>query len=272
MPWEEIANWAQGHYDVGLRLGAILLAASLFSLFLRRAVNGIEKKVSEHTTPIRSLQRTRTLAKVLSSAGILVIWTIAAVYVLSEFGFDLGPLVAGLSLIGVAVGLGAQNLVKDVIAGFFILFEDQFGVGDVIEVNEVSSGRVEQLTLRVTGMRDLDGTMHYVSNGNISHVANRSKDWARAVIDVAVSHSENPARVRSVLEGVAVQAKEDESLGSKLYSMPEVLGVETMSESEMTWRVTADTKPARQWEVGRQLRERIKLAFDAEGLAYSHAG
>jgi small-conductance mechanosensitive channel len=144
--------------------------------------------------------------------------------------------------------------------------EDQYGVGDIVTINQEASGRVEQLTLRVTGLRDLDGTVHYIGNGSISLVANRSKDWSRAVIDVGVGYSEDPSRVRAVLDRVAREAKSDEVLGAKLYSMPEVLGVETLGEYEVVWRVLAETKPARQWEVAREVRERIKVAFDEENI------
>jgi small-conductance mechanosensitive channel len=266
--WDTVTAFLTEHsiIAVGLRVCGALVLAFLLSRLLRRMVTRVEKKVSEHTTPIRALQRTQTLAKVLSSAGIVVIWLLTGFLVLQELGFNLAPLLAGVGIIGLAVGFGAQNLVRDVVTGFFILLEDQYGVGDVIEINEVASGRVEQLTLRVTGLRDVDGTLHYISNGNITHVANRAKDWARAVVDVGVSHTEDPSRVRTVLERVAEQAKEDGELGRKMYSVPEVWGVEMLSDYEVVWRVVAETKPARQWDVARQLRERIKVAFDSEGV------
>jgi small-conductance mechanosensitive channel len=186
--------------------------------------------------------------------------------VLSELGFKLGPLLAGVGIVGLAVGFGSQNLVRDVVSGFFILFEDQYGVGDVVQINQVATGKVEQLTLRITGLRDLDGTLHYIANGEIVHVANRTKDWARAVIDVGVGYGEDPSKVRAVLERVAEEAKDDEELGRNLYSTPDVLGVERLGEYEVMWRMLADTKPARQWEVSRALRERVKVAFDANDI------
>jgi small-conductance mechanosensitive channel len=250
----------------GLRVAGVLIAAFLLTRFLRKSVTRIEGKVSEQTTPVRALQRTQTLAKVLSSAGIVAIWSVAGFYVLGELGFNLAPLLAGVGIIGLAVGFGAQNLVRDVVTGFFILLEDQYGVGDVVMINQVATGKVEQLTLRVTGVRDLDGTMHYIANGSIAHVANRSKDWARAVIDVRVGYGEEPSHVRKVLEQVASEAKEDKELGHNLYSAPEVLGVEVLGGYEVVWRMIAETKPARQWDVGRQLRERVKVAFDRENI------
>ncbi|HEX2051738.1 MAG TPA: mechanosensitive ion channel family protein [Actinomycetota bacterium] len=268
MSWNAITTWIGEHAEAvaALRIAGALALAYVSSRVLARVVARVERRVSEHTTPIRALQRTQTLAKVLSSAGIVAIWILAGFLVLQELGFDLAPLLAGVGIVGLAVGFGAQNLVRDVVTGFFILLEDQYGVGDVIEINQVASGRVEQLTLRVTGLRDVDGTLHYIANGNITHVANRSKDWARAVVDVGVAYDADPARVREVLRRVAEEAKADDELGPKLYAVPEVWGVESLGDYEVVWRVVAETKPARQWDVARVLRERIKVAFDAEGI------
>ena len=265
MSWSEfIANPA---VIAGARVAGVLIAAFLLTRLLRRAVTKVESKVSQDTTPLRHLQRTETLAKVVSSAGIVVIWSIGSIYIIRELGFDLAPLLAGIGVLGLAIGFGAQNLVRDVVNGFFILLEDQFGVGDFVEINQVASGKVERLTLRVTGLRALDGTMHFIANGNITHVANRSKDWARAIIDVGVAYKEDPARVREVLEEVAVGVSNNGGqVGRKLYGAPEVLGVEMLGEYEVVWRMMADTKPGKQWEVARQLREKIKIAFDEKGI------
>jgi small-conductance mechanosensitive channel len=270
MSWNTVTEWLSENQtaiiSTSLKLAGVLLAAILVTRLLRRAVTRVEAKVSEHTTPIRALQRSQTLAKVLSSAGIVVIWSISIFLVLGELGFRLGPLLAGVGIVGLAIGFGSQNLVRDVVSGFFILLEDQYGVGDIVQINQVATGKVEQLTLRITGMRDLDGTMHFIANGEITHVANRTKDWARAVIDVGVGYGEDPAKVRAVLERVSEDAQADEELGRSLYATPQVLGVERLGEYEVIWRMIADTKPARQWEVSRALREQVKVAFDREEI------
>ncbi len=266
----DLTGWFQDNQTqiVGttVRIVGVMFVAFLLTRVLRRIVLKVKKRVEEHTTPIRTLQRTDTLTRVLSSAGIVIIWVLALFLILQDLGFNLAPLLAGVGIIGLAVGFGAQNLVRDVVTGFFILFEDQYGVGDNIEINQVADGTVEELTLRVTGLRSLDGTMHYVSNGNITHVANRSKDWARAIIDVGVAYSEEPSKIRTVLDRIAAEAKEDEVLGRMLYSTPNIMGVETLGEYEVVWRLSADTKPGRQWEVARLMRERIKIAFDKDGI------
>lgn len=245
-----------------LRVTGVLLAAVLSVRMMRRGVTKLHAKVSAQTSPLRALQRTQTLAKVASSAGMVAVWSIATIYVLSELGFNLAPLLAGAGVIGLAIGFGAQNLVRDVVSGFFILLEDQYGVGDVIEINQEAAGVVEQLTLRLTGMRGIDGTLHFIPNGEIKLVSNRSKDWSRAVVDVGVAYKEDPNKVREVLEQVAEEA-DTSAPGSKyLNRQPEVLGIEMLGEYEVVWRMLAETKPGKQWQVGRDLRERVTVAFD----------
>jgi small conductance mechanosensitive channel len=249
-----------------LKIVAIVLVAAILSFLVRRSVRRMDLRVADKDNPARALQRTQTMAKVLSSAGIATIWVIAIIQMLAILEWDLAPLLAGVGIVGLALGFGAQSLVKDIVTGFFILLEDQYGVGDNIEINQAAAGKVEQLTLRVTGIRALDGTMHYFSNGTIDHVANRSKDWARAIVDVGVAYKEDPDKVRSVLEEIATEAKADPDLGTDLFSVPEILGVEMLGEYDVTWRMLADTKPGQQWTVARALRERVKVGLDANGI------
>jgi moderate conductance mechanosensitive channel len=265
--WETVQElWDVWVIQTAIQVALVLLVAFVLTRLLRRITTKVGNKVSKDTTPVRALQRTETLTRVLSSAGIVVIWVMSAFYILGAMSINLAPLLASVGIIGLAVGFGAQNLVRDVVSGFFILLEDQYGVGDIIEINQIASGKVETLTLRVTGMRALDGTMHFIANGEITHIANRSKDWARAVIDVGVAYKENSEKVRRTLEKVALSSKEDNELGRAMYAAPEILGVEMLGEYEVTWRVIVDTKPGKQWEVGRSLRERIKAAFDEDNI------
>ena len=267
MEWQTIQDlWDVWIIQTAIQIALVLVVAFVLTRLLRRITTKVGNKVSQETTPIRALQRTETLTRVLSSAGIVVIWVMGTFYILGAIGANLAPLLASVGIIGLAVGFGAQNLVRDVVSGFFILLEDQYGVGDIIEINQVASGKVETLTLRVTGMRALDGTMHYIANGEITHIANRSKDWARAIVDVGVAYKENSEKVRRTLEKVALTSKEDHEIGRSMYAEPEILGVEMLGEYEVTWRIVVDTKPGKQWEVGRALREHIKAAFDEDGI------
>ena len=265
--WQTIQDlWDVWIIQTAIQIALVLVVAFALTRLLRRITTKVGNKVSQETTPIRALQRTETLTRVLSSAGIVVIWVMGTFYILGAIGANLAPLLASVGIIGLAVGFGAQNLVRDVVSGFFILLEDQYGVGDIIEINQVASGKVETLTLRVTGMRALDGTMHFIANGEITHIANRSKDWARAIVDVGVAYRENSEKVRRTLEKVALTSKEDHEIGRSMYAAPEILGVEMLGEYEVTWRIVVDTKPGKQWEVGRALREHIKAAFDEDGI------
>jgi small-conductance mechanosensitive channel len=270
MSWSDVTDFLGNKaVERGLGVVAIVVVAFVLSHLLRRAVNKVEARVAEETTPLRTLQRTHTLTKIASGTGIVFIWVIASFQILSTLvpDFNLAPLLASVGIVGLAVGFGAQSLVKDVVTGFFILLEDQYGVGDIIEINQEAAGVVEQLTVRVTGLRALDGTMHFIANGNIVHVANRSKDWARAIVDVGVAYKERSDKVRATLEEVADRMMEEETeLSRVLYSRPEVMGVEMLGEYEVLWRIKADTKPGRQWEVARAMREQIKLAFDNAGI------
>jgi small conductance mechanosensitive channel len=265
--WQTVQDlWNIWIIQTAIQIALVLVVAFVLTRLLRRITTRVGTKVSQETTPIRALQRTETLTRVLSSAGIVVIWVMGTFYILGAIGANLAPLLASVGIIGLAVGFGAQNLVRDVVSGFFILLEDQYGVGDIIEINQVASGKVETLTLRVTGMRSLDGTMHFIANGEITHIANRSKDWARAIIDVGVAYKESSDKVRQSLEKVALTSKADDEVGRAMYTEPEILGVEMLGEYEVTWRMVVDTKPGKQWEVGRALRERIKAAFDEDNI------
>jgi moderate conductance mechanosensitive channel len=265
--WQTVQDlWDVWIIQTALQIALVMVIAFALIRLLRRITTKVGNKVSQETTPIRALQRTETLTRVLSSAGIVVIWVMGTFYVLGAIGANLAPLLASVGIIGLAVGFGAQNLVRDVVSGFFILLEDQYGVGDIIEINQVASGKVETLTMRVTGMRALDGTMHFIANGEITHIANHSKDWARAIIDVGVAYKESSDKVRQCLEKVALTSKADDEVGRAMYAEPEILGVELLGEYEVTWRMVVDTKPGKQWEVGRALRERIKAAFDEDGI------
>jgi small-conductance mechanosensitive channel len=264
MGWDDFTRWlGNPAVIVALRVAGVLIAAISLTSVLRRAVRRVETRLAEDGTTERHAQRTRTLTRVLTSVGVVAIWVLAVLTILGTIpGFDVGPLIAGLGIGGVALGFGAQYLVRDVVTGFFILLEDQYGIGDIVEVNKSVSGTVEQLTLRLTGLRDIDGTLHYISNGNITQVSNRSKDWSGVLVDVKVAYASDLARVREVLEGLAREVKDDPALADDLLEVPAVLGVEAVEDSEVVVRLSAQVRPGRQFELGRQIRERIKAAFD----------
>lgn len=255
-----------------VRMAIILAAAVLVTLLSRLVVTRFRKKL-EGTASITqelNLQRATTLTGALSTALIVVIWVLAILMALGEFNnFHLGPLLASAGVAGVALGFGAQSLVKDTLSGFFILLENQFSVGDNVEVQTPSNrvvGRVESLTLRVTALRAFDGALHFVPNGNILVASNRSKGWARAIIDVRTAYDEDVEHLRSVLEELFEELKGDRTLSEWIHEAPNVLGVERMGQDALVMRVIADTRPSKVMDVERLLRERITRRLVERGI------
>lgn len=250
----------------GRILGAIVVAwLSYWALILvlRRIEQSL--KSSESGTITAQEQRTRTLLSLLRSVGVVLIFVVLVFMVLNALGVQLAPLLAGAGVLGLAVSFGAQSLVKDVISGLFMLFENQFGVGDVIRIEGVS-GAVEKMTLRVVVLRDVHGVVHIVPNGEIKKVSNLTRSWSRAVLDVGVAYKEDPDRVMAVLQEVGDELYADPAWKPLLVEPVEVPGIENLADSSVTIRVMAKTLPLKQWDVARELRKRIKLRFDQEGI------
>jgi moderate conductance mechanosensitive channel len=214
---------------------------------------------------VRQQRRAETIAAVLGSIAVFVIYLLAVFIVLSQFAIDVGPLVAGAGVVGVALGFGAQSLVRDFLSGIFMILEDQYGVGDIVDVGE-ASGVVEAITLRVTRLRDVEGTVWHVPNGQILRVGNKSQLWSRSLLDISVAYDTDLDRAGEVITRVAGQMAEDEVWGEMILEPPELWGIEQFGPSEVVLRLVMKTKPAEQWRVNREFRARIKKAFDAEGI------
>lgn len=206
-------------------------------------------------------QRARTIGSVLTSIVSFVVWGIAFVLVLGEFGLDLTPIIASAGVIGVAVGFGAQNLVKDFLSGVFMLLEDQYGVGDVVDLG-AATGTVESVGLRITTVRDVAGTVWYVRNGEVKRVGNSSQGFAVAVVDVPVGYATDVNEALNLLEEVATKATSETPLLNDVLDAPQVLGVQGMTNDAITLRLTVKVRPARQWAAQRELRRRIMAALD----------
>jgi len=251
----------------GVRILIIILASLLGYYLLRVISRQLERLVGveEYATLKEREQRVKTLTTILRSAGLVLIAAITAVMVLSELGLNVGPLIAGASIAGLAIGFGAQTLVKDIISGFFILLENQFTIGDVISVGGISGG-VEKMTLRATFLRDLEGTLHIIPNGEIRILSNKTRGWARAVINLGIAYKEDVGRVLAVLERIGQEIWQDETYRPFLLEEPAVSGVEELGDSAMTLRIMIKTQPGKQWEVSRELRKRIKETFEEESI------
>ncbi|MGQ0466062.1 MAG: mechanosensitive ion channel family protein [Sporichthyaceae bacterium] len=213
----------------------------------------------------RRKQRADTMSSVLRSVATGVIFTVAFLMVGSELGLNIGPLIASAGIIGVALGFGAQSLVKDFLSGLFMIVEDQYGVGDVTDLGD-ATGTVEAVGLRVTRVRDVHGTVWYVRNGEIVRVGNKSQGWARAILDVDIAYDEDVSRVRELMLDTAQQTFRDRDNAALIVEQPEVWGVQALSADAVVVRLVVKTMPLQQWKVERLLRERIKAAFDDAGV------
>jgi small conductance mechanosensitive channel len=194
-----------------------------------------------------------------------VIYATAGMYILGRLGVDITPLLASAGVAGLAIAFGAQTLIRDYLSGFFILIENQFTIGDVIDVGGVS-GVVESITLRVTVLRDAEGVVHYVPNGTLARVSNKTQGWSRSVVDVGVGYGENLDRVTEVLKRTLAQLQAELPWKFLILEEPTVLGVEQLSDSSINLRVSVTCRPGKQWDLSRELRKRIKRAFDDAGI------
>lgn len=253
-------------------IGLFVLAYAIRWVVLR-LVNRVVRRAAHSTLPdrmnvattARRAQRAETIGSLMQSVitGLLV--AVFGTMMLSELGVDIAPIIASAGIIGIALGFGAQSLVRDYLSGVFMILEDQFGVGDIIDVGE-ATGTVEAVTLRVTRLRDINGTVWYVPNGAILRVGNQSQNWSQTVLDIGVGYHEDLARVRRVLEEVAHDMWEDEDFRGQVIEEPSVWGVQDLAPDAVTMRVVLKTTPGEQWAVAREMRQRIKARFDHEGI------
>lgn len=264
----------------------ILVVAYVANRILRRAIRRVTHKITDpeaqdrlsklklrapaaivSTGPLslRAASRARTLGLVLRSIASGIIWTIAVTMILGELGVNLGPLIAGAGIAGVAIGFGAQSLVKDFLAGIFILVEDQYGVGDIIDAGP-ATGTVEAITLRTTRLRDVQGTVWHIPNGTIVRVGNMSQQWSRALLDVEVAYGTDVDRVEPVIERVADGLWRDPEWSGKILEVPEVWGIERIEAEAIAIRLVVKTRPAEQFPVVRELRRRLTNSFLDQGI------
>jgi small conductance mechanosensitive channel len=278
-PLTDISTWVRGR---GLEVVLVLLGSILLARFVawvgRRVTDRIDRRSGGGDALVRSeaAKHRHSLTQVLTWTAIVLIYTIAGFFILDLIGVPVTGLVAPATVLGVGLGFGAQRVVGDVLAGFFIITERQYGFGDVVEISVTGAattarGTVEDVTLRITRLRSSDGEVVTVSNGQIVKVVNLSRDWARAVVDVPVSTSSDVNRVNEILRDVGRQAFRDQSLRKLLLDEPSVMGVESLDIDQVNVRVVARTLPGKQFEVGRDLRARIVLAFRRQGLSLSAA-
>ncbi len=281
----ETAEWLVG-------VVVILVVAWILSLVARRYLGRLVARVvaPDRTAAARQIQRlgdrattlvaepigitvedprrearVTSISLVVGSTAAVIIWTIAIIMALGEIGVDLAPLIAGAGIAGVALGFGAQSLVKDCISGLFMLLEDQYGVGDVVDLDE-ATGVVEKISLRTTVLRGVDGTVWHVPNGEVTRVGNRSQLWSVALVDVDVAYDSDLAAARQVILDCATEVIESDEWAEAIIDPPQILGVEALGADGITIRVTIKVQPGVQWGLQRALREALKAALDGAGI------
>ena len=261
---EPLAAWA---FASGLRVILIAVLAYALVRAVRLVVQRFEHEVNKGVglDALERAKRARTLGSLIRNVAASLIVGVAVLMILRELGVDIAPVLAGAGILGLAVGFGAQTLVRDIISGFFLILEDQVRVGDIAAING-QGGLVEAINLRTIVLRDFEGVVHVFPNGAITTLANRTKDFSFYVIDVGIAYGEDPERVARVLNEVGAGLQADDRYGPNILAPIEVVGVDAFADSSVTLKMRIKTMPLKQWEVGRELRRRILEAFAQHGI------
>ncbi len=250
----------------GIQIVVILVGAFIVIRVLRILINKYrEKMTSAEKISAERSKRLETLSGIIETTITVVVLIAALLMVLKEAGIEIAPLLAGAGIVGLAVGFGAQSLVKDVISGFFILLENHMNVGDVVRIAG-EAGLVESINLRITTLRDLEGKVHVIPNGEIKVVTNFTREWSRALLEIGVAYKEDVDRVIEVLKEVGEELRQDEKFAPLILEPMEILGLDSFGNSSVNIKLMFKTQPIKQWAVAREYRRRVKKAFDRENI------
>lgn len=256
-------------YDQGFKIILSLVAAFIISYsstyFIERLVRRLIKAKGTTGDKSAEIKRENTLIKILTKSVHIIVWIVAGLMILAELGIEIGPLLAAAGIAGLAFGFGGQYLIRDLISGIFIIVENQYRVGDVA-CFDGTCGLVEDISMRMTTLRDLDGTVHHVPHGEIKKVSNLTKGFSRVNLNIRVAYSSDLEKVIQVINAVGNQMAEDESWKPHIMSAPQFLRVDDFSDSAIVVKILGDTEPIKQWDVAGELRKRLKIAFDKEGI------
>ena len=262
---DNLVPWLLHH---GLRIVFIGVLAYLLNRILGRIIVRTVRiaVVRDEDTSIEAeKKREDTLIHIFRGALRVVLMVLAILMILQEFGMKIGPILAGAGIVGVAVGFGGQYLIKDVITGLFMILENQYRIGDVVKIDG-TEGTVQDITLRKTTLRDLDGTVHHINHGSIVLVSNLSKDFARVNLEVCVDYSTNLEHLIDVVDRTGRELAEDPNFKDSIITPPKFLRVQNFADHGIVIKILGDTKPLKQWEITGELRKRLKIAFDREGI------
>lgn len=265
---QSLDSWYSDNQSSVLYIIFILVGTLLFKFFgdaiIRKlVVRGI--KSTAHENPREEKLREDTIITIISGALAILIWPIAAILIVGQAGVDITPLVAGAGVVGVALGFGAQSLVKDIISGLFLIIENQYKVGDVVALDD-TTGLVERITLRVTVLRDLDGIVHHVPNGSIERTSNYSKDYSGINLNIGVGYDSDLDKVIGIINRVGEEMAKDKEWKAKIIEKPQFLRVDNFGDNSIDMKITGSVEPLKQWNVSGELRKRLKTAFDKEGI------
>jgi small conductance mechanosensitive channel len=286
---EALARFAGWVVDTPFRILLIVLIAVVLNRLVRRAIRRLTDRIAAGNESdaepgwirkapaliapaapsVRAAARARTVGGLLRSLASIIIYTVAGFLILAELNINVAPLIASAGIAGIALGFGAQTLVRDFISGTFMMIEDQYGVGDVVDLGD-AVGTVEHITLRTTRLRDVNGTVWFVPNGQVLRVANKSRQWGRAVLDIPVAYGTDVDRAQAVMTSTAEALAADDGWSAKVLETPEVWGVERLAPDAITIRLVAKTDPGAVPDVQRELRRRIIEAFHDEGIEMPH--
>lgn len=260
-----IFPWLLTH---GLKILFIIIVTYVLNRFLKSSIDKIVRVAvvpNKHQSRDAEHKREDTLISIFTWTCRIILLFVAALMVLQEFGIPIAPILAGAGIVGLAVGFGGQYLIRDIISGFFIILENQYRLGDVVTIDE-TGGLVEDISLRMTTLRDLDGTVHHIPHGEIKKVSNLSKDFARVNLNIGIAYNSNLDRVIKIVNSVGDELSEDPYWKELIIKSPQFLRVDDFAESSIVLKILGETQPLKQWEVTGELRKRIKIVFDKEGI------
>lgn len=262
---EQVVPWLMDH---GIKIAVIIVLAFILNRVLQRIIVKAVRasvKSDENTSAEAEKKREDTLIRIFSGTLNMLVLVVAVMMVLGEAGVEVGPLIAGAGIVGLAVGFGGQYLIRDIITGLFLMLENQYRIGDVVSI-EGFSGAVQDISLRKTTLRDLNGTVHHIPHGSITKVSNMSKDFARVNLDMGVGYGTDISHLEEVINKTGNELAADPAFSESIISPPQFLRVNEFADSAIIVKILGDTKPLKQWEVAGELRRRLKVAFDREGI------
>jgi small-conductance mechanosensitive channel len=262
---EQLSPW---FFDHGIKILIIVIVAYIAHRFVGVIIEKTIRRLivaDKFSSKEAEKKREDTLIRIFFTSSSILIWLMAALMVLQEFGIAIGPLLAAAGIAGLAFGFGGQYLIRDLISGLFIIMENQYRIGDVVCFGE-TCGLVEDISLRMTTLRDLSGTVHHVPHGEITQVSNLTKSFSRVNLDLGVAYDSDIEHVMKVVNKVGQDLADDKDWKDQIIKAPQFVGVDDFADSAIIIKILGDTKPIKQWDVARELRKRLKIAFDKEGI------